>query len=188
MSNLAALAYMMPMSIGVTTAALSAQSLGAKAFAHAHRTSMVGLGICLAGAILTALLLFFERQTIVGIYTDKAEVAAVAFTLLAILPWFHIIDSMQCINSYILRAHKIAIVPMLLQIFALLCVGLMGGWWFGFGSGSAYLAPVIRELLPGAPLGATSMWLMAALGLAISASLLQGFYRYIVRRDDGLHI
>ena len=186
MSNLAALAYMMPMSIGITTAALAAQALGAKAFVHAHRTCMVGLGISLAGAIFTALLLYFERATIVNIYTDKPEVATVALGLLAILPWFHVIDSMQCINSYMLRAHKIAIIPMLLQTYALLVIGLLGGWWVGFGPGKDWMEPVLRTWLGGAPAGATSMWLTAALGLAISAALLQGFYRFIVKRDDGL--
>ncbi|MEI7571209.1 MAG: MATE family efflux transporter, partial [Alcaligenaceae bacterium] len=41
MSNLAALAYMMPMSIGVATAALTAQAIGARQMAQAHRTSMM---------------------------------------------------------------------------------------------------------------------------------------------------
>lgn len=96
---------------------------------------MAGLTLGLMGALLTAAVLLIGRPLILAAYTDKAEVAAVAATLLAVLPLFHLFDSMQCINSYLLRAYKIAAVPLLLQTVALAGVGLVGGWWFGFGPG-----------------------------------------------------
>lgn len=181
MSNLAALAYMMPMAIGVATAALAAQSIGAGHLRQAHRISMMGLVLGLAGALLTALGLYFGRNVIVAIYTNDPSVAAIALTLLVLLPFFHIVDAMQCINSYLLRAHKVAVVPLLLQVFALMIVGLLGGWWLGFGPGKGLIEPLRNQLLAGSPIGAGSMWLMATIGLAISAVLLQGWYRHIIR-------
>ena len=103
--------------------------------------------------------------------------------MLVLLPWFHIVDSMQCINSYLLRAHKIATVPMLLQTFALMIIGLLGGWWFGFGPGLGFMDPLRNVLLAGSPIGAGTMWLMATLGLSVSTLLLHSWYRYIVRRE-----
>ena len=181
MANLAALAYMMPMSIGVATAALSAQMIGAQQMHQAHRTSMMGLLIGLAGAVATAILLFSGRDLIVAAYTNNPEVAVGALSLLALLPFFHIVDAMQCINSYLLRAHKVAMIPMLLQTFALMIIGLGGGWYVGFGPGRAFMEPLRNYLLAGSPVGAGSMWLMATIGLAVSASLLQCWYRYITR-------
>ena len=108
MSNLAALCYMMPMALGVATAALTAQAIGAGKLDQAHRIGMAGLTLGLMGALLTAAVLLIGRPLILAAYTDKAEVAAVAATLLAVLPLFHLFDSMQCINSYLLRAYKIA--------------------------------------------------------------------------------
>ena len=137
MSNLAALCYMMPMALGVATAALTAQAIGAGKLDQAHRIGMAGLTLGLMGALLTAAVLLIGRPLILAAYTDKAEVAAVAATLLAVLPLFHLFDSMQCINSYLLRAYKIAAVPLLLQTVALAGVGLVGGWWFGFGPARA---------------------------------------------------
>ena len=139
MSNLAALCYMMPMALGVATAALTAQAIGAGKLDQAHRIGMAGLTLGLMGALLTAAVLLIGRPLILAAYTDKAEVAAVAATLLAVLPLFHLFDSMQCINSYLLRAYKIAVVPLLLQTVALAGVGLVGGWWFGFGPGKGGL-------------------------------------------------
>jgi len=181
MSNLAALCYMMPMALGVATAALTAQAIGAGNLAHAHRTGMAGLALGLLGALLTAGVLLAGRPLILAAYTDNPEVAAVATTLLAVLPLFHLFDSMQCINSYLLRAYKVAVVPLLLQVVALAGVGLVGGWWFGFGPGRGGLDGVRAILVPGSPQGAGSMWLMAMVGLGLSAALLHYWYRRIVR-------
>lgn len=181
MSNLAALCYMMPMALGVATAALTAQAIGAGNLAHAHRTGMAGLALGLIGALLTSAVLLAGRPLILAAYTDDAGVAAVATTLLAMLPLFHLFDSMQCINSYLLRAYKVAVVPLLLQVVALAGVGLVGGWWFGFGPGQGGLDPIRNVLVPGSPVGAGSMWLMAMVGLALSAALLHFWYRRIVR-------
>ncbi|WP_313462188.1 MATE family efflux transporter [Achromobacter sp.] len=181
MSNLAALCYMMPMALGVATAALTAQAIGAGNLAHAHRTGMAGLALGLIGALLTSAVLLAGRPLILAAYTDDASVAAVATTLLAMLPLFHLFDSMQCINSYLLRAYKVAVVPLLLQVVALAGVGLVGGWWFGFGPGQGGLDPIRNVLVPGSPVGAGSMWLMAMVGLALSAALLHFWYRRIVR-------
>ena len=182
-ANLAALAYMTPMAIGVATSALTARAIGARQLEQAHRTGMMGLVVGLCAAVITASCLFAGRELIVSLYTNNPKVAAVALSLLVLLPWFQIVDSMQCINSYLLRAHKIATVPMLLQTFALMIIGLLGGWWFGFGPGLGFMDPLRNVLLAGSPIGAGTMWLMATLGLSVSTLLLHSWYRYIVRRE-----
>ena len=181
MSNLAALCYMMPMALGVATAALTAQAIGAGNTDLAHRTGMAGMALGLLGALLTALVLLMGRPLILAAYTDDAQVAAVAGALLAMIPLFHLCDSMQCINSYLLRAYKVAVVPLLLQIVALAGVGLLGGWWLGFGPGRGGLDWLRTLVIPGSPTGAGTMWLMAMMALALSALLLHGWYWKIVR-------
>lgn len=179
-ANLAAFCYMMPMAIGVATAALTAQAIGAQQHILAHRTGMLGIAVTLAGALLTSCILFWGREHIVALYTNDEAVTAIALSLLAILPWFHVIDSMQCANIYLLRAHKIAMMPLVLQTLSLTLVGLLGGWYLGFGPGKGQFEGIRLWLLSGSPPGAGTMWLMAAVGLGISATLLQLFYRFIV--------
>ena len=72
---------------------------------------------------------------------------------------------------------------MLLQIFALMTVGLLGGWWMGFGPGKSLMEPVRNQLLAGSPVGAGSMWLMATIGLAISTILLHSWYLMMIRKQ-----
>ncbi|WP_028353973.1 MATE family efflux transporter [Bordetella petrii] len=181
MSNLAALCYMMPMALGVATAALTAQAIGAGNLALAERTGAAGMALGLLGALLTAVVLLAGRPLILAAYTDDAQVAAVAGALLTMIPLFHLCDSMQCINSYVLRAYKVAVVPLLLQIVALAVVGLLGGWWLGFGPGRGGLDWLRLLVIPGSPMGAGTMWLMAMMGLALSALLLHAWYRKILR-------
>jgi MATE family multidrug resistance protein len=61
-------------------------------------------------------------------------------------------------------------------------VGLLGGWWMGFGPGKSLIEPVRNQLLAGSPVGAGSMWLMATIGLATSTVLLHSWYRIIIRK------
>lgn len=181
MSNLAALCYMMPMAIGVATASLTAQAIGARDWRRARSMGRAGLAVALTGAIATSLLLVAGQSTILKLYTADLQVAVVAATLMQLLPFFHIADAMQCMGSYLLRAYKVAVIPLLMQIVALTGVGLIGGWWLGFGPAAGTLQPLADRLMAGAPTGAATMWLMAFLSLSLSATLLFIWYAHIVR-------
>ncbi len=182
MANLAALCYMMPMAVGIASASLTAQAIGARDIRRARQTGMAGIAIAATGAGITAIVLIAAKSAILRAYTDDLQVAAVAAALLQVLPWFHLCDAMQCMGSYLLRAYKVAVVPLLLQIVALTGLGLIGGWWLGFGPAAGALQPLIDRIMPGAPSGAASMWLMALTGLGLSAALLFGWYGHIVRQ------
>ncbi len=183
LANLIALAYMLPMSLSLATASLTAQAVGALDPALARRTGLSGIGLVALGALLTGVVLIVGQDAIVRAYTDEVRVAAIALTLLQIAPWFHFWDAMHCISAYILRAYKIALVPLVLQVTALTGLGLVGGWWLGYGPAAGALAPLASRLMPGAPVGAATMWIMAMLGLLLSALLLFTWYGRVLRRQ-----
>jgi MATE family multidrug resistance protein len=182
MANLVALCYMMPMAVGIASASLTAQAIGAKDAVRAHKMASAGLTIVFTGAVITATLLIIGKSAILAVYTNDLKVAAIAASLMQIIPYFHLCDAMQCINSYLLRAYKVAVVPLLLQAMALTGIGLIGGWWLGFGPDAGLLQPVIDRLMPGAPVGAATLWLMSLTGLGLSAILLRGWYWRVVRQ------
>jgi MATE family multidrug resistance protein len=169
------------MAVGIASSSLTAQAIGANAAARAQKTSMAGLAVALTGAIITAIALVVGRPVILAAYTDDAKVALVAAALLQVLPFFHLCDAMQCINSYLLRAYKVAVVPLLLQVIALTGIGLLGGWWLGFGPAAGALQPAIDRIMPGAPTGAATMWLMSLTGLSLAAVLLHAWYWHVVK-------
>ncbi len=180
MSNLAALCFMMPMSLGVATSTLTAQALGARDPQLARRMAMTGLGLALAGAALTVGVLLVARGAIVDLYTNDAQVAVGALALIRLLMVFHILDALQCLSSYILRAYKIATVPMLIQGLTLWGLGLGGGYWLGFGPSAGALTDVVDTWVTGAPTGAATLWIMAIIAMAITSLALQFWYHRVV--------
>lgn len=183
MANLVALCFMMPLALGVSTGALTAQAIGAGAPLRARRTGAAGLAISTAGALVTIAVVILARRPIVQAYTSDAEVGTVALGLLGLLAFFHLFDSLQCMTSYLLRAYKMAIGPMLIQAGALWGIGLLGGWWLAFGPGAGALGGVVDTLMPGAPVGAGTMWLMATFSMAVSSLMLQYFYWRVAARS-----
>lgn len=182
LSNLAALTYMMPMAIGVAGASLVAQAIGAGNGLLARRTGGMAILVALAGAVLTVGLLAGLSGNIVRAYTSDTQVAAITLSLMPIIFAFHLADAMQCVHAYLLRAYKVAFVPMLIQALALAGLGLVGGWWLGFGPQAGTLTGWQQRFLPGTPVGAGAMWILAALGLLLAAVLMHGLYRNVVRR------
>src|SRR5690606_25294721 len=91
-ANLVALCYMLPMAVGIASASLTAQAIGARNTALARQTGLAGLSIALVGALVTIALVIAARPVILRAYTDDIKVAAMAAALLQILPYFHLCD------------------------------------------------------------------------------------------------
>ena len=181
MANIAALCYMIPMALGVATSSLTAQAIGARDPHLARLNGRAGIVLALGAALVTAALIIQWRGTLLKVDTDDAQVTAVAAVLLTLLPFFHIGDALQCMGSYLLRAYKIAVVPLMMQVIALTGIGLGGGWWLGFGPGHGALAGLVHGLMPDAPIGTTTLWVMSTLGLMISAGMLFFWYSRVLR-------
>jgi multidrug resistance protein, MATE family len=161
-ANLAALCFMLPLSLSVATATLTAQAIGAGDPRRARETALVGMriGALVAGA--TVLTVWTLRGGIVGLYSRDPAVAAVALTLIPYLAAFHFFDALQTVASFVLRAYKLAIAPTVIHAVALWGVGVGGGYLVAFSG------------LWGAPWGIAGMWLMQSVALALAALLLVG--------------
>lgn len=176
MANLSAACYMMPLAMGIATSALVAQSLGAGQAEQARRIGQTGLVLCVAGAVLTiALVLGFRHQIIAG-YTSDPQVRQLALGLLVLIATFHVLDALQCFTNYLLRAYKVAMVPMLIQAGALWGIGLFGGWALGYGPMRDEMRALATAWLPSAPPGAAILWGMAAVSMLLATVLLQAWY------------
>ena len=166
-ANLAALCFMVPLSLAVATATLTAHAIGAEDRGRAHRTAATGIRIALLAGASLAVAVWTLRHPIVRTYTSDAAVAAVALTLIPYLAAFHVFDALQTAVGFVLRAHKRAVAPTVVYALALWGVGLFGGYQVAFRG------------VWGPPLGVTGMWLMQSVGLGLAGALLLGFYFWL---------
>lgn len=176
LANLVSLLYMLPLAIGIATSSLVAQALGARQPEQARRLARIGIGLGLAGVVLSLLIVMTARPQIIQIYTSDPAIATMAYALLTILPLLHTSDALQCMLSYILRAHKIATMPFVIQTGSLFGIGLVGGWYFGFGPGYRQLDGIAALLTPGAPPGVASLWIMCSFSMLLCAITLAIWY------------
>lgn len=157
--NLAALCYMLPLSLAIATLSAVGQAVGARDWPRAR--AVIGAGLLLAAGLSTTLgiLCWQAAVPLVNAYTDDPAVRAVAQKLVVYIALYQFFDALQTIAGHVLRAYRITFVPMLIQSFCFWGVGLGGGWWLCYGGSQ--------------PLGVEGFWIASVLSL-VCASLLLG--------------
>lgn len=157
-ANLAAFLFMVPLSLGVATSVLVAQSLGSGSPRVARRAALCGLRLATVVALVAAALLWSLRAPIVGAYTHNAAVASMALTLIGWVVVFHVFDALQGMGTFILRGYRQTFWPMVIYGVALWVMGLGGGYWIA-----------LNATLLGPPRGAVGFWEAATVALGIAA-------------------
>jgi MATE family multidrug resistance protein len=152
---------MLPLSIGLATSVLVAQSLGAVAPRQARSVAWRGLRLAAAIAVAAATALWLLRESVVGWYTGDAAVAAVALSLLVLAVPFHVADAVQGVCSFVLRGYRQTLWPMVIYGVALWGLGLGGGAWIAY-----------NETWLGPPRGALGFWEAALVAVALTAAAL----------------
>ena len=160
-ANLVALLFMVPLSLGIATSVLVAQSLGSGAPRVARSATLRGFRLAMSIAVVAAALLWLLREPIVRLYTIDPGVEAMALSLLGVAALFHVFDAAQGMGSFVLRGYRQTFWPMVIYGVTLWGLGLGGGAWVAFNT-----TPF------GPPRGALGFWEAAAVALAITAAAL----------------
>ncbi|RPH66876.1 MAG: MATE family efflux transporter [Burkholderiales bacterium] len=163
-ANLAALVYMLPLALATATSVLVAQSIGAARPAEARARAWAGLRIALGCALAIGIAVFASRRQLAALYTTDAGLAAAALPLLGLVAAFQLFDSAQAMCSFILRAYRITVLPMVVYVVSLWGIGLGGGWWLAFVAGASQ-----RSWAPEVA-GARGFWIAACASLAVAAA------------------
>ena len=172
-ANLVALMFMVPLSLGNATGTLVAQRIGARDMADARHIGWHGLQIGLVISAALGLLVFFGRSTVVRLYTTDAAVVAAALPLLAWVAVFHLADAAQGVAAFVLRAWRIATIPLVIFVVALWGVGLGGGYLLAFDPWGT---------VPEALHGARGFWVASTAGLIVAAAGLIGLMAHAFRQ------
>ena len=165
-ANVVSIMFMLPLALGNATGTLVAQRIGAADAADARRLAWHGLVLACAVAITISSTLYLLREELVGAYTHDGAVVAAALPLMAWLVWFHLGDAAQTLAAFVLRAYRIASVPLAVYLVALWGVGLGGGYVLAFD---------LTGNVPGELQGARGFWAASSAGLALAALALVTF-------------
>ncbi len=171
--NMVSLMFMLPLSIANASSVLVAQRIGAGDGDDAGRIGWAGLEIGVLIAAVLGSTVYLLREQLVGLYTSDAVIIAAALPLLAWVVLFHVADAAQTIAAFVLRAHRIATVPLIVYVVAIWVIGLGGG----------YVVAFVIDAGPDWIRGAQGFWSMATLGVALAALGLAGYLGWTLRRE-----
>ncbi|HEV8691434.1 MAG TPA: MATE family efflux transporter [Ideonella sp.] len=172
--NIVSLMFMLPLGLANATSTLVAQRIGAGDHADARRLGWHGVALGATLAFVLGGVVFVSRSGVVGLYTGDAAVAAAALPLLAWMVVFHLADAVQTIAAFVLRAWRIATLPMFIYAVAMWGVGLGGGYTLAFD---------LTGNTPSDLLGAPGFWAASTSGLIVAGLGLAGLMALVLRAD-----
>jgi len=171
-ANVAALLYMVPLSLAVAASARVSYWRGAGNQERAARLARRALGAAaLVGAALAATV-FTAKAAIVTIYTRQVGVELLAARLLGWVALYHLADSAQTVAVFALRCWRVTLAPLLVYGALLWGVGLTGGYLLAYRG----LGPLAAEQTPAA------FWQAAACALLLAALALGGMLHRVSGR------
>ena len=171
-ANLAAVLYMVPLSIAIATSARVSYWLGAGDPKRARLCIRTGFRIGGAMALLLACGMLLARHGIAATYSSDPQVAAVAASLLAIVAVYHLGDATQALCVFVLRCYRVAVLPLVAYSVLLWGVGVVGGYLLAYRG----LGPYPAQNSPAA------FWIASTFALGLLAVILPLILWRAVRR------
>ncbi len=154
--NLASLTFMVPLGISQATAVLVGQGVGRGDPAGARRAAGAGLLIGVGFMTFTAALFLLFPEAFALVYSDEAEVVALAALLIPLAGVFQVFDGLQVVSSGVLRGVGDTRSPMIVNLLGFWCLGMPVSLWLGFRT----------------PAGPVGLWWGLVVGLAAVAVFL----------------
>ena len=164
--------YIPMVSVGSAMATRMGHAIGARN-AHGVRMALrVGAALStLIGLLAMSLLLLFP-DAIIGAYTQSEDIRDLALRLLRLAALFIMIDVVQIVGSFVLRAYKETRFPFIVVTLSYWGLALPLGYLLAIHWGG------------GSPDGTVDFWYTTILGIAVAAALITWRVRRILRALD----
>lgn len=168
-ANLAAVCYMVPLSLGIAISARVSWWRGAGNEAQAQALAWLGVKIALVSGLVLSGSLLVARHAITRVYTADPGVIALTSALLLWVALYHAADSIQCVCIFLLRCWRVTVAPLVVYCSLLWGGGLGGGYWLAYKNEatSAYWST-----------NPTPFWIGSAIALALVAI----FFVFLLRK------
>jgi multidrug resistance protein, MATE family len=169
----ASVSFMVPLGIAIATSVRVGQAIGRRSAHEAELAGHVGMTMCLAVMVISALAFWLTPRTIIGMYinvdlAENVQVVKLATGFLAIAALFQLADGLQVSAACALRGLKDTFASMVITGISYWGVGAVAGVIFCF---------VLNWRGNG-------LWLGMTLGLATAAALLSIRFQWKVRRIE----
>ncbi|HUW00688.1 MAG TPA: MATE family efflux transporter [Gallionella sp.] len=168
-ANLAAVAFMVPLSLGNATSILVGQAVGAGQPERARHTCWAGIRLGMAIAVVLSAIFWFGAPHIAALYTTDPHVRQVATPLIMLVALYHLGDALQAVTVNALRGYKRSVIPMLIY----------GTLLWGLGLGGGVLLGLTNTIVPA--LGAPGFWIAAIVSLWLVAGLVAVYLNAVSR-------
>jgi MATE family multidrug resistance protein len=172
-SNVGAMTFMVPLALGMAVSIRVGFNVGAGNLAAARRSGWVAIWLSLVFAAIAAVLVYFLRNQIAGLYSSEAVVIAVAADLLVFVALYQFFDDAQVTTVGALRGFKDTRATMWVAMLSYWVVGLPVGMAIGFG----WVAVAGFE-------GVRGFWIGLIAGLGVAAVVLTARFRWLSHRPD----
>lgn len=172
-SSVAAVLYMMPLSMAIACSARVSFWIGAGRPDYAKRVVLLGLKLTGLAAITLAALVSLAGPLLAGWYSGNPEIVALASSLLVWVAFYHVADATQALTAFLLRCYRITITPLALYGVLLWGLGLLGGYrlaYHGIGSHAATQST-------------GSFWAASTVAIGLVAVCFLGLLWHAVRRS-----
>ena len=131
-ASLAAVLYMMPLSMAIACSARVSFWLGAGRPGQAKRVVLLGLKLTAFISIALTAILLIANKSLAGFYSTNPAIVNTASSLLVWVALYHLADSIQAVCAFLLRCYKITLAPLVLYGVLLWGLGLVGGYLLAY--------------------------------------------------------
>ncbi len=162
-ASVAAVLFMMPLSLSIASCARVSYWMGAGDNALAQQLARAAVWLTMGVALVASSTMALLAIPISQLYSANPEVARLGAGLLLFVALYHMADAWQTINCFLLRCWRITVMPMLVYSMALWGMGLGGGFvlaYKGFSGITAWQQPA-------------AFWVMGFAALCVAASAFQ---------------
>ncbi|WP_309680969.1 MATE family efflux transporter [Polaromonas sp.] len=173
-ASVAAVLYMMPLSMAIACSARVSFWLGAGRPDYARRVVWLALRLTALVAIALAAIVSVAGKMLAGWYSGSPEIVALASSLLLWVAFYHLADATQALCAFLLRCYRITLLPLVLYGVLLWGLGLYGGYTLAYQGFAARAATQ----------SASSFWLASTVAIALVAACLLALLGYTVRQSQ----
>lgn len=162
-SNVAALLYMVPLSLAIASSTRVGYWLGAGHARYARKVVHMGFSLSALTGIALAATLLIAKEGIASLYSSSTAVTGVAAGLLLWVAAYHVADASQTFCVFVLRCYRITVAPLVVYSVLLWGLGLGGGYLLAYGPWQIEATGLETQASP------TPFWACSALALLVTA-------------------